>query len=129
MAEPASGAAAVGFAGLKALTFVSAIAAGLAAIVAMCAMTPRHPREWAIGLISTVVCSVGGGATIISYYKLQEWAQEPFGLAGIGGLMFACGLPGWALVRWTFTYIERRSDKDLVEVVNEIKAVAQKQQS
>ena len=123
MSEPISGAAA-GAAGFKAIGGIagaSAIGAGLAAVVAMCMMTPRSPKEWAVGLISTVVSSVGGGAAVIQYFGLQRWAFEPTGLVAMLGLVFACGLPGWAIVRWLFNYINKRQGADLAEVVQEVK--------
>ncbi|WP_292041427.1 hypothetical protein [Massilia sp. UBA6681] len=125
MSEPISGAAA-GAAGWKLIggaAGAAGIGAGLAAIVVMCAMTPRSPREWAIGLISTVVASVGGGAAVIQHYGLQHWGQTPIGLVGMLGLVFACGLPGWALVRWLFNYIAKRQGADLAEVVREAREV------
>jgi hypothetical protein len=123
MSEPISGTAA-GVAGWKllgGLAGIGAIGAGLASIVVMCTMTPRCPREWAVGLISTVVASVGGGALVIQHYSLQEWAQTPLGLMAMLMVVFACGLPGWALVRWLFNYIAKRKDGDLVDVVNDVK--------
>lgn len=57
MTDPASSGAA-GAAAFKAVGGASAVAAGcagLAAIVAMLMMPPRSSREWAVGLISTVV--------------------------------------------------------------------------
>ncbi|MDS4048167.1 hypothetical protein [Accumulibacter sp.] len=29
------------------------------------------------------------------------------GLVAMGGLIFGCGLPEWAIVRWVFNIIER----------------------
>lgn len=121
MSEPISGTAA-GVAGWKLIGGVAGaagIGAGLAAIVVMCAMTPRSPREWAVGLISTVVSSIGGGAAVIQHYGLQSWGHSPIGLVGMLGLVFACGLPGWAVVRWLFNYIQKRQGADLAEVVRE----------
>ena len=37
------------------------------------------------------------------------------------GIVFACGLPAWALVRALFTYLERRKDKDLSELAAELR--------
>lgn len=125
MSEPISGAAA-GAAGWKLIggaAGAAGIGAGLAAIVVMCAMTPRSPKEWAIGLISTVVASIGGGAAAIQYFGLQSWGQTPIGLVGMLGLVFACGLPGWALVRWLFNYIAKRQNADLADVVREAREV------
>jgi hypothetical protein len=123
MSEPISGAAAgaVGWKLLGGAAGAGAIGAGLASVVVMCAMTPRSPKEWAVGIISTVAASIGGGAAVIQHYDLQSWANTPIGLIAMFGLVFACGLPGWALVRWLFNYIAKRRDADLAEVVNEVK--------
>lgn len=125
MSEPISGTAA-GVAGWKllgGLAGIGAIGAGLAAVVVMCAMTPRSAKEWAVGIISTVVASIGGGAAVIQHYNLEHWAFTPFGLVAMLGLVFACGLPGWAIVRWLFNYIERRRGADLGEVISDARGV------
>lgn len=122
MSEPVSGTA-IGFAGLKALGGVAGIGAGLAAVVVMCTMTPRSPREWAVGIISTVMASMGGGAAVIQHYDLLKWADNPVGLVGVLGLVFACGLPGWAIVRWLFNYIEKNKAEDFTKVVNDVRGV------
>lgn len=123
MSEPISGAAA-GAAGWKLIggaAGAAGIGAGLAAIVVMCAMTPRSPKEWAVGLISTIVASVGGGAAVIQHFDLQHWGQTPIGLVGMLGLVFACGLPGWALVRWLFNYIEKNRAATITEIVGDVR--------
>ena len=74
---------------------------------------PRSYREWAVGLISTVIGSIAGGAGVIRYFSLQAWVQEMDGLMGLLGIAFACGLPAWALVRSLFTWLERRKARDL----------------
>ncbi len=69
MTDPASSGAA-GAAAFKAVGGASAVAAGgasLAAVVVMLMTPPRMPREWAVGLISTVVSSIDGGAAVIEY--------------------------------------------------------------
>ena len=123
MSEPISGGAA-GVAGWKllgGLAGMASIGAGLAALVVMCKKTPRSPKEWAVGLTSTVVGSVCGGAAVARHFGLQGWAQDYFGLVSLIGLSFACGLPAWAIVRWTFNFIEKREDKDLAEVAGEVR--------
>lgn len=126
MTEPISSAAA-GAAGWKllgGLAGAGAIGAGLASIVVMCLMKPRSSEEWAVGLICTVVGSVGGGAAVIQHWQLQAWAETPIGLVAMLGLVFACGLPAWACVRWLFNYINRRRDADITQIVKEVKEVA-----
>lgn len=123
MSEPTSSAAA-GIAGWKfigGMAGLGAIGAGLASVVVMCIMTPRSKREWAVGLISTVMGSIGGGAAVIQYFSLQHWAHSPFGLVAMLGLVFACGLPGWAIVRWMFNYMESRRTANIAEIVKEVK--------
>lgn len=128
MSEPISGGVAVGVAfkaaGGTAAGGVAAVAAGgsgLAAIVVMLLMRPRTRGEWAVALISTVVSSVAGGAAVVQHYGLQSWAQDYIGLVALFGLVFGCGLPGWAVVRWLFNFIERRRDKDLADIVREVR--------
>jgi hypothetical protein len=76
-----------------------------------------------VGLISTVVASLGGGAAVIQHYNLLQWANSLVGLVGILGLVFACGLPGWAIVRWTFNFIEKNKHKDIREIAAEVREV------
>ena len=123
MSEPISGAAAGAFGWklLGGLVGIAAIGAGLASVVVMCAMTPRSPREWAVGLISTVVFSIGGGAAVIQHYGLDAWAHTPIGLVAMLGLVFACGLPGWAVVRWLFNYIEKNRAATITDVVGDVR--------
>ena len=47
-----------------------------------------------------------------------------FGLVAILGLVFACGLPAWAVVRWVFNYILRREGRDIAEIVAEARRTA-----
>lgn len=126
MSEPISGGAAVaaGVAGFKAVGGPAAVAAGgggLAAVVVMVLVRPRTVGEWAVALITTFVSSVTGGAAVVQHYGLQSWTESYIGLVALFGLVFACGLPGWAMVRWLFNFINRRRDKDLAEIVGEVK--------
>ncbi|WP_313950603.1 hypothetical protein [Accumulibacter sp.] len=45
------------------------------------------------------------------------------GLVALGGLIFGCGLPGWAIVRWVFNVIEKNRDAGIAEVAKEVKEV------
>lgn len=119
MAEPSSSTAA-GLGAWKLAGGAAGIAAGgagMAAVVVMCMTPPRSPREWAVGLISTVIGSVCGGAAVVQHYGLHQWTHEYMGLVALLGVTFACGLPAWAVVRWVFTWIERRREKDIGEVI------------
>jgi hypothetical protein len=42
-------------------------------------------------------------------------------MCAIGGIMFCCGLPFWAIVRWTFNYINSRENATIFEVAKEVK--------
>lgn len=125
--EPTStGASAAGMLGWKligGLAGLGAIGAALAAIVVMCITTPRSPKEWAVGVISTVMASIGGGAAVIEYFTLQHWAHSPFGLVAMLALVFACGLPGWAIVRWVFNYIIKNNAATITDVVADVRNV------
>lgn len=123
MAEPTSSTAA-GIGAWKLAGGAAGIAAGgagLAAIVVMCMTPPRTPREWVVALISTVLGSVCGGAAVVQHYGLHEWATDYMGLVALLGVVFACGLPAWAIVRWAFNWIEKRNGKDLGEVIADLK--------
>lgn len=124
MPEPTSSGVAGAAAAYKAIGGTAgAVASGatLAAVVVMLMTPPRNKREWAVGLISTVVSSIGGGAVTIEYFELHHWAFSTTGLYAMGGLMFACGLPGWAMVRWTFAFIDKRRDDSIDEVAKDVK--------
>jgi hypothetical protein len=125
MTDPASSGVA-GAAAFKAVGGASAVAAGgasLAAVVVMLMTPPRSKREWAVGLISTVVASIGGGAAVIEHFGLQHWVNSPTGLCAMGGLIFACGLPGWAIVRWVFNFIDRNHDASIDAIARNVKDI------
>src|SRR5690606_34153617 len=103
---------------------MGAIGAGLATLVVMCILRPRTQSEWIVGVISTVVASISGGAAVIQHYELHHWANNPVGLVAMLGLAFACGLPGWAVVRWAFNFFDKRRKADIAEVVGEIQNLA-----
>lgn len=122
MPEPISPTAAAGAAAWSAIggaAGASSAGAGLAAIVVMLMMPPRSKREWAVGLISTVIGSVCGGAFVIQHFGLQAWAGSFNGLLSLIGLAFACGLPAWTIVRWSFTWMILRQRMDLGEVIRD----------
>lgn len=123
MTEPASTAAG-GFALSKLLGL--ALGVPLAVAVVMIMTRPRSSREWAVALISTVVVSIGGGAAVIQYYGLHEWAGTFYGALALASLHFTCGLPAWVLVRAWFIYAEHRRDASLPDMVKEIREAAGK---
>ncbi|WP_454763392.1 hypothetical protein [Cupriavidus campinensis] len=127
MSEPISGSAAAGAAGaaaFKAIGGSAAIAGGatvLATIVVMVMTLPRTRREWAVALISTVVASLCGGAAVIQYFGLGGWMASAHGALALGGVYFTCGLPGWAVVRWVFNFINKRADASIDDVVADVR--------
>lgn len=123
MSEPFSGFAA-GAAGFKAAGGAAGalgIGAAIASVVVMTMTPPRSAREWSVGLISTVVGSIAGGAAVIEHFGLQAWMHSFTGLLAVLGIAFACGLPAWALVRAGFTWLEKRQGKDLGELIKDAK--------
>lgn len=122
--EPTSSATGAGIIGWKligGLAGLGAIGAGLAALVVMCMTPPRDPREWIVGVVSTVVASIGGGAVLVRWLELQHWALDEVGLVALFGLVFACGLPGWAVVRWVFNSIRAREGQGIDEIAREVR--------
>lgn len=99
-----------------------AVTLAIAAVATVVIMMrfPRSPQEWAVGLICTVVSSLTGGAFIIVRWGLHEWVTDIWGMIALGGFFFVCGLPGWAIVRWTFNFINRQEGKTIIEVVKEL---------
>lgn len=118
--EPTSTSTAGGYAAYK-LALAFGIPAAIAALVVMLMTWPDSKREGFSAFVCTVVSSLCGGAALIQYLGLNHWAENPVGLIGMGGLIFAAGLPGWALVRAAFAYMERRKAKDMAELFNEAK--------
>lgn len=90
-------------------------------LVVIMTRMPRTRQEWAVGLITTVVSSLAGGSFLIVKYQLHAWNNDVYGMMALGGFYFACGLPGWALVRWVFNFINKRDGSDILDVVREVK--------
>ena len=131
MPEPASSSV-VGVAGAAAAykaiggpAIASAFGTTLAAVVVMLMTPPRNKREWTVGLISTVVSSIGGGAAAIQYFGVRDWVNSQVGLIAMGGVIFACGLPGWAIVRWLFNFIDEHRDDSIDQVAKDVKDIIQ----
>lgn len=120
MAEPTSSTGAAGYALWK-IAIALGIPAGLVSIVVMLWIQPKSPREWTMALICTVVSSISGGSYVIQRLELQDWVFTHTGLMALGGVIFACGLPGWVLVRALFAWFDKRKGKDLGEMVAELK--------
>lgn len=118
--EAAAGAAA-GWKLLAGLAGGTGIAAALATFVVMCMSRPRDDREWRVALVCTLMSSICGGAAVVRWLGLHLWAGDLIGVVGLIGVVFACGLPGWAIVRWLFNWMQKRQDKDLAEVARDFK--------
>lgn len=97
------------------------LAVALVAAVVLMTRMPRSPQEWAVGLICTVVSSLAGGSFIIVKFALHSWVTDIWGMITLGGFFFVCGLPGWAIVRWIFNYIDKQEGKTIIEVMKELK--------
>lgn len=100
---------------------VSAIGAALSAFVVMCLTPPRNAKEWFLCLIVTFIASISGGSFVITHFGLQHWAFDNVGLVAMLGLVFACGLPGWATVRWAFNYVNKHRNDDISDVGKDIR--------
>lgn len=122
MSEPISGTAA-GVAGWKIIGGLAGtgVGAGLAAYIVMSMTKPKTDQEWHVALICTLAGSIGGGAALISWLGLQRWADDVFGLVGMFGIAFACGLPAWLIIRALFLYIDKKRDADITEIVKDVK--------
>ena len=120
MAEPTStGLAATGFYKLG-----TALGLGVpfAAALVMIMQHPQSKREWAAALLATIAFSLFGGALVVQYFNLTSWLSLGFtGIVAVSGIIFACGLPGWVLVRAFFKYAERSKDKDILEIAKDVK--------
>jgi hypothetical protein len=115
MTEPAS--STVGGIAAYKLAVAFGLPAGLAAVVVMLWAQPKSKSEWAMALICTVVSSVCGGAAVVQHFGLSAWGDSYNGLVAMAGIIFACGLPGWVLVRAGFAWAAKRKDKDLAQLI------------
>jgi hypothetical protein len=129
MPEPTTSSAAAAGVGWKLIGGAAGavgIGAAAASVVVMCMSPPRSVREWAVALISTVLASVGGGAFVILKFGLlvpvlaaNTDIELVLAVMGMLGIVFACGLPGWAVVRWAFNWMAKRAGRDLGEVARD----------
>ena len=103
------------------MVIVTTLAILMVATVVLMMRMPRSPQEWAVGLICTVVSSLAGGSFIIVKFALHSWVTDIWGMITLGGFFFVCGLPGWAIVRWIFNYIDKQEGKTIIEVMKELK--------
>lgn len=125
MAEPVSSgvgvAAAIKVYGMAILLGIMILSAALVYLVVVMTRMPRTRSEWVVSLITTVVGSIAGGGFIIQYFELHDYATTWAGLSALGGLFFTAGLPFWAIIRWTFNYVNAREGATILEVGKELK--------
>lgn len=125
MAEPVSSGAGVAVAikmyGMWFLMAIAGLAFALGYLVVIMTRMPRSRSEWVVSLITTLVGSIAGGGFIIQRFGLHDYATTWAGLCALGGLFFASGLPIWAVIRWTFNYVNEREDATILDVGKELK--------
>jgi hypothetical protein len=103
------------------------VGAGLGAAVVIAYQRPRTDAEWVSAIIGTVISSFGGGAAAILHLNLIRWVLTPdpiqmlTGLMALGGVFFACALPGWWLVRVAFNTMQKRKDQDFPQIADEFR--------
>jgi len=92
----------------------------LAAVVVMAMTLPKTVREFVVAMISTTVSSLCGGAFVVRWLEIGDWANDDVGMVAIGGLIFVCGLPAWVLVRALFAWSEAKKDRQIGEIVDAV---------
>lgn len=117
----AAGNTAASAAGSAKLISVVAGGMGFAAIIVMVMTNPASRKELTVALISTMISSFAGGSSLIQYFSLQHMVFDNFGLMTILGIFFACGLPGWAVVRAVFVYINKNKDTGIDDIIRNAK--------
>jgi len=125
MAEPVSSGAGAAVAikmyGMWFLMGIAIFSATLVYLVVVMTRMPRTRNEWVVSLITTVVGSIAGGGFLIQRFGLHDYITTWAGLCAVGGLFFVSGLPFWAIIRWTFNYVNARENATIIEVVEELK--------
>lgn len=121
--EAATSAAAVtvGWKLVASLASGGAVAIAAACVIVMSMVQPRTRAEWAVALTSTVASSIFGGAWAVHYLGLQNWIHTLLGAVMLISIVFACGLPGWFVVRVAFNWMQRRQDKEPGEVIADLR--------
>ncbi|MFW1953315.1 hypothetical protein [Acinetobacter beijerinckii] len=100
---------------------ILAVAAFLSYLIVVMTREPRSRKEWVISLVTTLVGSIAGGSLVVQRFGLHEWSSNWFGMCALGGIIFCCGLPFWAIVRWTFNYINTHEGSTIIDVFKEVK--------
>ena len=117
MPEPASSSVA------GAAAFQAAGGVAASTVVVMLMTPPRTHREWAVGVISTVVTGICGRAIAVQHFGLQQWVESVTGIVALGGLIFGCGLPRWAIMRRVFNFIVKNRDAGIAEIAPDVKEI------
>lgn len=121
MAEPVSSTGITVALKVYGSVFILAVAALLAYLVVIMTRMPRSREEWVVSLITTVVGSIAGGSFIVQYFQLHFYVYNWFGALALSGIVFASGLPFWAITRWLFNYVNKNEESNLFEIIKEIK--------
>ncbi len=121
MPEPISTGGSAAVVKIYVLASVTIASIALVCLVVLLMRPPRSPKEWAVGLICTVVSSVGLGAAVVERLSLQGLAQDYVGVCALGLLVFVCGMPGWFVVRLAFNYMNRNESASLIDVIRDVR--------
>lgn len=121
MAEPVSSGAGAVAIKMHGLGVFIAVVIALGYLVVVMTRMPRSRSEWVVSLITTVIGSIGAGGFVIQYFSIHDYATTWAGLCAVGGLFFVSGLPFWAIIRWTFNYINAREGATILDVGKELK--------
>jgi len=121
MSEPISSGGSAAAVKVYGLFFIIAASIVLVCLVVLLMRAPRSPQEWAVGLICTVVSSVGLGAATVVRFDLHHLASSYVGMCALGLTVFVCGLPGWFLVRLAFNYMNRNESASLIDVIRDVR--------
>ncbi|ENX01656.1 hypothetical protein F900_01416 [Acinetobacter modestus] len=121
MAEPVSSGAGAVAIKMHGLGVFIAVVIALGYLVVVMTRMPRSRSEWVVSLITTVMGSIAGGGFVIQYFSLHNYITTWAGLCAVGGLFFVSGLPFWAIIRWTFNYINAREGATILDVGKELK--------
>ncbi|ENX00872.1 hypothetical protein F900_01856 [Acinetobacter modestus] len=121
MAEPVSSGAGAVAIKMYGVGVILAIVIALGYLVVVMTRMPRTRSEWVVSLVTTVIGSIAGGGFVIQYFNLHNYITTWAGLSAIGGLFFVSGLPFWAIIRWTFNYINAREGATILDVGKELK--------
>lgn len=121
MTEPVSSTGLAVAIKLYGLLTIITLAIVLTWLVVIMTRLPRTRSEWAVSLITTAIGSIAGGGFLVQHYELHTWANNLYGACAMGGLYFISGLPVWAIIRWTFNYINKREDANILDIIRETK--------